>query len=72
MYETMAKNIFAIEEIMAFLQESGKSHTEQEILEYLKDNFDVTWDSLAQVSFRMMWLCNLGVVERLDGAFKII
>ncbi len=71
MYDTVAQNIFAIEEIVAFIKESKNVLTEQEILEYLKDNFDVTWESLAQVSFRLMWLVNLGVVDREEGKYRL-
>ena len=72
MYDTVAQNIFAIEEIVEFLKASGNVQTEQEILEYLKDNFDVAWESLAQVSFRLLWLVNLGVVSREEGQYQYI
>ena len=72
MYDTVALNIFAIEEIVEFLKESGNAHSEQEILEYLRDNFNVTWESFAQVSFRLMWLVNLGVVSREEGQYQYI
>lgn len=69
LYQTISSNIMAFEEIYQFLVSSPVPKTDQDILEYVVDNFDVDWTSLAQVSFRLLWLMNLGKVQKIDGGY---
>ncbi|OXB01919.1 restriction endonuclease [Flavobacterium pectinovorum] len=67
LFETISKNIVAFEEIYQFLIEPK---SEQDILEYVVENFDVNWSTLAQVNFRLLWLINLGKIERTTDGYK--
>ena len=60
----------AFEEVHQFLLSSPKAKSEYEILEYIVENFDVEWSTLAQVNFRLLWLINLGKVEKTDNGYK--
>ncbi|MNY60443.1 hypothetical protein D3C86_1969950 [compost metagenome] len=67
LFETISKNIVAFEEIYQFLIEPK---SEQDILEYVVENFDANWSTLAQVNFRLLWLINLGKIERTTDGYK--
>ncbi|RZJ48025.1 MAG: hypothetical protein EOO44_21655 [Flavobacterium sp.] len=69
LFETISKNIVAFEEIYQFLIEPK---SEQEVLEYVVENFDVNWTTLAQVNFRLLWLINLGKIEKVPDGYKAI
>lgn len=70
LFETISNNIMAFEEVHQFLLSSPKAKSEYEILEYIVENFDVEWSTLAQVNFRLLWLINLGKVEKTDNGYK--
>jgi HJR/Mrr/RecB family endonuclease len=66
LYETISANIMAFEEIYEFLKNSPEPQTEYDVLEYVVENFDVNWSTLAQVNFRLLWLINLGKIKKID------
>ena len=70
LFETISKNIMAFEEVYQFLFSSSESKSEQEVLEYIVENFDVNWSTLAQVNFRLLWLVNLGKIERTYNGYS--
>ena len=45
------------------------SMKEQEIKEYIVENFDVDWRTNAQTNFRLIWLMNLGKIKKIDGEY---
>ncbi|TRZ43973.1 restriction endonuclease [Robertkochia solimangrovi] len=69
LFNTISKNILAFEEIHQFLLSSTEPKSEEEILEYVNENFDVNWSTLAQVNFRLFWLINLGKVEKTEAGY---
>lgn len=69
LYETISKNILAFEEVHQFLLNSPEPKSDQEVLEYIIENFDVNWSTLAQVNFRLLWLINIGKVERTNEGY---
>ncbi len=69
LYEIVAKNILAFGDIYEFLKISSKPLDEEEILVYLKDNFDIEWTTYAQVNFRLLWLNNLGKIIKGDNGY---
>jgi len=69
LFKIISSNILAFEEIYQFLISSPEAKTDQEILEYVLDNFDVDWTTLAQINFRLLWLINLGKVEKTGEGF---
>lgn len=71
LYETISKNIMAFDDIVEYMQTSGEIQTEQSILEFIKENFDIEWQSFAQVTFRLLWLMNLGKIRRVDGGYVL-
>lgn len=62
LYKTISTNILAFEEIHTLLLNSAEPKTDQELLEYVNENFDVEWSTLAQINFRLLWLINIGKV----------
>ncbi len=70
-YDVMATNVFAIEEIYEYMKTSKDIQTEQSILKFLKDNFDVNWSTFAQVTFRLLWLVNLNKIKRTDDGYVL-
>lgn len=69
LYETISNNIMAFEEVYEFLKNSPETKTEYEVLEYVVDNFEVNWSTLAQVNFRLLWLINLNKIKRIDNGY---
>lgn len=69
LFKTISKNILAFEDIHQFLLNSSETKSDQEILEYVNENFDVSWSTLAQVNFRLLWLINLGKIKKTDVGY---
>lgn len=70
LFQTISANIMAFEEVHQFLLSSPEAKSDQEVLEYIVENFDVEWSTLAQVNFRLLWLINIGKVEKTDEGYK--
>ena len=51
------------------LGSSDEPQKEQDILDYLSENHDVEWTTFAQVTFRLMWLLNLGKIEKVESGY---
>ena len=71
LYEIIAKNILAFDDIYEFLKTSSSPLNEEEILNYLKDNFDIEWTTFAQVNFRLLWLINLDKITKTDNGYVV-
>ena len=69
LYQTISSNILAFEEIHQLLLNSSEPKTDQEILDYVNENFEVEWSTLAQVNFRILWLMNIGKVDKVDDGY---
>ena len=69
LFQTISTNILAFEEIHQFLLSSPQPKSDQEVLEYVVENFDVNWSTLAQVNFRLLWLINVGKVEKTEEGY---
>ncbi|MHB1011044.1 MAG: restriction endonuclease [Propionibacteriaceae bacterium] len=72
LYEVISENILAFEEITEFLRTSGEAQTEQSILQYLRENLDIEWKTYAQVTYRLLWLLNLGKIKRSEDGYVIV
>lgn len=64
LFKIISNHIYVFDELHEFLVGSKKPKSDQEILEYVTENFDVNWTTLAQVNFRLLWLINLGKVKK--------
>lgn len=71
LYEIMSKNILAFDDIYEYLKTSSTPLNEEEILNFLKDNFDIEWTTYAQVNFRLLWLINLDKIVKNDRGYTI-
>jgi len=71
LFKTISTNILAFEDIYEFLLSSSEPKLDQEILEFVNENFDVNWSTLAQVNFRLLWLINIGKVKKKDGGYTV-
>lgn len=69
LFKTISENILAFEEIHQLLINSDEPKTDQEILEFIVENFNVEWSTLAQVNFRLLWLINIGKVEKTENGY---
>lgn len=69
LYETISNNILAFDDIVEFMKTSKEVQTEQSVLEYLKENFDIEWSTFAQVNYRLLWLINLGKIKKTDEGY---
>ncbi len=69
LYDTISNNILAFDDIVEFMKTSKEVQTEQSILEYLKENFDIEWSTFAQVNFRLLWLVNLRKIKKTDEGY---
>lgn len=72
LYETISKNILAFDDIYQFLKTVKTPQNEEQILEYLKENFDIEWTTFAQVNFRLLWLENLKKIRNNDEGYTAI
>lgn len=64
LFRTISDHILAFEEIYEFHSNSNEPRTDQEIFEFIRENFSVEWTTLFQVNFRLLWLMNLGKVAK--------
>jgi HJR/Mrr/RecB family endonuclease len=64
LFDIISTNIMAFKEVHQFLLSSPEPKSDQDVLEYIVENFDVNWSTLAQVNFRLLWLINIGKVEK--------
>lgn len=71
LYEIASKNILAFDDIYEFLKTSSVPLNEEEILNYLKENFYIEWSTFAQVNFRLLWLINLDKIVKTDNGYKV-
>jgi len=71
LYRVLAANIFGIEEIMEFLRTNSEPQTEADVLAFLIENLGVEWSTFAQVNFRLLWLVNLGKINRIDSGYVL-
>jgi HJR/Mrr/RecB family endonuclease len=69
LYDTISKNILAFDDIVEFMITSKEVQSEQSILVFLKENFDIEWSTFAQVNFRLIWLLNLGKIKKTNGGY---
>jgi len=72
LYDTFAANIFAIADIVEFLETAGEPQTEEAIMDFLKQNLDVEWSTFAQVNFRLWWLLNLQKIKKTDDGWVLV
>ena len=61
----------AFEEIYLFIKEGNEPKSDNEILEFVNETFNVNWNTLAQVNFRLLWLINLGKIKKEDKRYSV-
>jgi HJR/Mrr/RecB family endonuclease len=71
LYDTISKNILAFDDIYQFLKTVKTPQSQEKILEYLKENFDIEWSTFAQVNFRLLWLENLKKIRNTADGYTI-
>ena len=64
LYSIIADNILAFDDILEYIVTTGSPQKEESILEFVSENFDVNWKTFAQVNYRLVWLMNLGKLEK--------
>ena len=63
-YELMKARIFGIEEAVSLVENSTEPISDSDLCNYLVENYNVGWSTSAQASFRLLWLWNLGKIQR--------
>jgi len=71
LFSTISQNILAFDDIVEFLKTTKTPQSEKEILEFLKDSFDIEWSTYAQVNFRLRWLESLEKIEKNTHGYSI-
>ncbi len=69
LYSIVADNILAFDDMLEFIITAASPQSEQHILEFVVENFDVNWTTYAQVNFRLMWLMNMGKIEKSNEGY---
>ncbi len=70
-FEILNERIFGIDEAMSLIESSVEAISDFDLRTYLVDNFNVDWSTNAQASFRLLWLWNLGKIQRNeDGRYS--
>lgn len=69
LFKIISANIIAFEEIHELLLNSAEPKTDQEILDFVNDSFQTDWSTLAQITFRLQWLMNIGKVDKTDDGY---
>ncbi len=72
MFETFSDNIFAVEEIIKFLETTSEPQSPDEIMDFLGQSLDVDWNTLAQVNNRLLWLQCLGKIEKTPDGWTLV
>lgn len=72
LYETISKNILAFDDIYEFLNTVKEPQNVENIMDYIKDNFDIEWTTYAQVNFRLLWLINLNKVKNTEEGYTVV
>lgn len=71
LYKTISKNILAFDDIYRYLELSKKPQNQEQILDFLKENFDIEWTSFAQVNFRLLWLESLDKISSTSEGYTV-
>lgn len=71
LFGVLSKNILGVEEIMELFKTAAEPQTEADVMAFLKENLGVEWTTFAQVNFRLLWLMNLGKLERTDEGYRL-
>ncbi|MDL5045915.1 restriction endonuclease [Oscillatoria amoena NRMC-F 0135] len=71
LYEIISSHILAFDDVYEYINSLARPVNEEEILNYLRDSFDIEWTTYAQVNFRLLWLMNLNKVFRKDNGYVV-
>ena len=71
LYDTISKNILAFDDVYEFIENSDEPQSEQNVLDFVNENFDVQWSTFAQINFRLIWLLNLNKIEKVELGYQI-
>lgn len=72
LYQTVSENILAFNDIVEFLANANEPQSLHEIRDYITENFDVNWTTNAQVTYRVLWLINLGKIKKEDSGYTAV
>ena len=71
LFNLISKNILAFDDVYAFIKSSETGVSESDILDFLRNNFNINWTSNAQVNFRVRWMMNLNKIYRSEDGYKV-
>jgi len=68
--EAAKRNVLGMRELIDYLR--GRPHASGEILERMRTDLGVTWETDLQVGFRLGWLENIGVITPRGDAWALV
>lgn len=69
LFDVIEKNIFLFKETLDYVKSSEEPVKEGDVLEFVNSEYDVGWQSEIQVLYRLLWLMNLGKIEKKENGF---
>lgn len=72
LFRIIDENIAGVSEIMGLLESSAGPVPAEALLEFLRSEIGVDWQTLAQVHFRLYWLQSLGKVEKVVEGWQAV
>ena len=72
LYNTINDNVFAIEEIVEFIESSETSLSTPQVLDFINETMNADWKSNYQTQVRLNWLLCMGKLQKIDSKFAPI
>lgn len=69
LYECISAHVLVFDDIVEYLRSSNGPQSQEDILDFLREAFDINWKTYAQVNFRLNWLLNLGKITKTEGGY---
>ena len=61
--------MLVFDDIVEYLKSSGEPQSRKDILDFLREAFNIEWKTYAQVDFRLNWLLNLGKITKTEDGY---
>lgn len=70
-FQIFSAKILVFQELFEFVRNSDAPVSEDEALDYVNENFDMKWNTTAQVKYRLLWLSNLDCILKVGTKYKV-
>jgi restriction endonuclease Mrr len=69
LYDCISAHVLVFDDIVEYLKSSETPQSQEDILDFLREAFDIDWKTYAQVNFRLNWLLSLGKIYKTDEGY---